>query len=129
MKSIKELRNQMHLTQGQIAKLARITVNTYQRYEYRERIPNACVAIRIANALHVTVEQIWDEGDDNAMKVIHKPLEQRNYYTAEEVMDMMNVAKPKAYQIIQQINAEEEAKGRITIPGRVLKRIFKEKCL
>lgn len=49
------------------------------------------------------------------------------YYTVEEVQELMNVSKPYAYKVIQQLNKEMSDKGYITVAGKVNKKYFNEK--
>lgn len=44
----------------------------------------------------------------------------------DEVMERLGVSKATAYQVIKRLNAELEAKGLRTIPGRVSERYFDE---
>lgn len=57
---IKKLRQQVNLTQEQLAHVAGVTDTCYQAYEYGIREPKARTAIRIAKALGTTVENLWD---------------------------------------------------------------------
>ncbi|MBE6084731.1 MAG: helix-turn-helix transcriptional regulator [Selenomonas ruminantium] len=57
--TIKDLRLANGLTQKELAEIAGVTVICYQHYEYGKRVPDARIAVRIANALHTTVEQLW----------------------------------------------------------------------
>lgn len=56
---IKKLRLMLGLTQDEIAKKAKISVMSYKRYEYGERIPDAQTAVLIADALGTTVKELW----------------------------------------------------------------------
>ena len=47
--------------------------------------------------------------------------------SVEEVMAEVGVGKNTAYQIIKQLNAELEARGKLTFRGRVNRRYFEEK--
>ena len=58
-KGLKELRVDKGFTQRDLARMAGISERGYQLYEHGERIPDAQVAVRIAKALHTTVEQLW----------------------------------------------------------------------
>lgn len=49
------------------------------------------------------------------------------FITATEMAELLGISKPYAYKIIRQLNEELEAKGFITIPGRVSKKYFEEK--
>lgn len=48
--------------------------------------------------------------------------------TAKDVMEALEVSESKAYSIIKQLNQELAAKGYITIPGKVSRAYFEEKC-
>ena len=54
-------------------------------------------------------------------------MEQVAFVTAQEVADILRVSKPYAYKLIRQMNEELEAKGYITIPGKVSCKYFEEK--
>lgn len=56
---IKDLRLAAGLTQKEIAAIAGVTIACYQKYEYGSRIPDAKTAIKIADALHTSVKQLW----------------------------------------------------------------------
>jgi DNA-binding helix-turn-helix protein len=56
---LKIKRKETPLTQADLAKSARITVTSYQRYESGERIPKADTAKLIALALNSTVEELF----------------------------------------------------------------------
>ena len=50
-------------------------------------------------------------------------LEKRTY-GADEVASLLGVSRAYAYKIIHRLNAELEAEGRITIPGKVAATYF-----
>ncbi len=52
---------------------------------------------------------------------------ERNYFTAEQVAEIMGVSKGTAYKVMQKLNAELDAKGFITISGKVNRNYFIEK--
>lgn len=56
---IQGLRQQANLSQQQLAEIAGVTVVCYQNYERGIRVPEARTAIRIAQALGTTVENLW----------------------------------------------------------------------
>ena len=56
---LKTTRQQKGLTQVQVAKKAKITVMSYQRYESGEREPRTSTAKLIAQALNSTVEELF----------------------------------------------------------------------
>ena len=49
------------------------------------------------------------------------------FITAAEMAEMLGISKPYAYKLIKQMNEELDAKGFITIPGKVAKKYFEEK--
>lgn len=46
--------------------------------------------------------------------------------TAEEVANELCLSKSKAYVIIRTLNAQLEAKGYLTVPGRISRKYFFE---
>ena len=54
-------------------------------------------------------------------------MEEKYFYTVEDVKDMMQISKDTAYKIIREINAELNEKGILTVKGRVNARYFKSK--
>ena len=51
----------------------------------------------------------------------------RQVMTAQEVAEVRGIGESKSYQIIRQLNAELEAKGYITVRGRISRAYFDEK--
>ena len=49
------------------------------------------------------------------------------FIRAEEVAEVMEISIPYAYKIIKKLNAELDAKGYITITGRVNREYFNER--
>ena len=49
------------------------------------------------------------------------------YITAAEMAEMLGSSKPYAYKLIKQMNEELDAKGFITIPGKVAIKYSEEK--
>ena len=66
MKNVKlqATREKSGKTQAQVAKETGISEQAYQRYEYGKREPGVKTAIRIADALGTTVEEIF-KGEEN----------------------------------------------------------------
>ncbi len=56
---LQELRRISKKTQKEVAINVGIAETAYQRYEYGNQIPNACIATVIAYTLGSTVEEIW----------------------------------------------------------------------
>ena len=50
------------------------------------------------------------------------------FLTADDVVEIMGIAKPTAYQLIRELNKELKAKGYITIQGKVSTQYFFERC-
>lgn len=51
----------------------------------------------------------------------------KKFIKADEVAEMLEISKAHAYKIIRQLNDELEAKGFITISGRVSHQYFLER--
>lgn len=49
------------------------------------------------------------------------------FYTVNDVMQMLGVKQTKAYEIIRIMNDELEEMGKLTITGKVNKKYFDEK--
>lgn len=49
------------------------------------------------------------------------------FYQVEDVMKLLQVSKSKAYKIMQSLNKELNAKGYLTVAGKVPKKFFSEK--
>ncbi len=49
------------------------------------------------------------------------------FYTVNDVMQMLGVKQTKAYEIIRKMNDELEEMGKLTINGKVNKKYFDEK--
>lgn len=58
-------RKEQNLSQEEMAASLKISFSSYNRYETYKRIPNACVALRIAKILQSSVEELWG----NALQV------------------------------------------------------------
>lgn len=61
MNYLKKRREELQLTQRQVAERARMTLRVYQSYELEERIPNVHAANRIAAALNSTAKELFIE--------------------------------------------------------------------
>lgn len=53
---------------------------------------------------------------------------QKQFVTAKEVGEALGVSESKSYAIIRDLNKELREKGYITIPGKVSRAYFQEKC-
>ena len=58
---LKKAREKVGLTQVEVAKKAKVSTLSYQRYETGKRIPNAYIAQRIAKAVNSKVEELFKE--------------------------------------------------------------------
>lgn len=56
---LRNMREQKHKTQSDMAKVGNISLRAYQLYESGERVPNVRTAIRIADALDIDVKRLW----------------------------------------------------------------------
>ena len=59
MNRLKEQRISLGLKQREVAERIGISQSEYQAYEADKRVPNARFAIRFADALETTVEELW----------------------------------------------------------------------
>ena len=57
-KNLKELREQKNLTQYELAQLVGVTQSAIAQFELGSSLPNIKTAVRIADALGVTCEQL-----------------------------------------------------------------------
>lgn len=55
-------------------------------------------------------------------KVAKKP--RPHMLDADEVAELLRIKKGSAYEVIRKINAEQEARGRVVIRGRVRSDVF-----
>lgn len=46
------------------------------------------------------------------------------FFTANDIMQQLQVSSSKAYSVIRKLNAELEAKGYLTVSGRISKAYF-----
>lgn len=60
---LEQLRKHHGYTQAEVADRSGIAINTYQLYEYGERIPKIDVAMRLASVLHTTVAELFGVND------------------------------------------------------------------
>lgn len=56
---LREKREQLRLTQRQVAEEVGITYQAYQRYEIGQIVPNVNIALQIAKTLGTTVEELY----------------------------------------------------------------------
>lgn len=54
-------------------------------------------------------------------------MQNRLYYTAMEVQEILGVSRGKAYKVISALNAELDQKGFLTIPGKISRKFLEEK--
>lgn len=54
-------------------------------------------------------------------------MEEKIYYTAKEIAEMLGVSQGKAYKILREMNAQLRNKGYLTIPGKIPTEYFREK--
>lgn len=59
MNNLKKRREELHLTQKQVADALKVGIRLYQYYEADQRKPNVQTAIEIADVLKTTVEKLF----------------------------------------------------------------------
>lgn len=57
--TLKERREELGLTQKQVAERCGIKEQAYQQYEYGKYLPNVLLAIKIADALEIDLKELW----------------------------------------------------------------------
>lgn len=60
-------RKELKLTQLQIAKAVGISESHYQSYEYGAHIPSVYIAIRLAQVLQTTVEELFPSSPESSI--------------------------------------------------------------
>lgn len=53
-------------------------------------------------------------------------LQDKKFLTATEVAEILHISRSSAYRIIQRLNGELKAQGKITIAGKISSRYFYE---
>lgn len=59
------------------------------------------------------------------MNPLNHPQDKR-FLTATEVAEILHISRSSAYRIIQRLNSELKAQGKITIAGKISSRFFFE---
>lgn len=54
-------------------------------------------------------------------------IEQHLFVTAGDIAEELGISKPFAYKLVRQMNEELEAKGFLTIAGKVSRKYYEEK--
>ncbi len=54
-------------------------------------------------------------------------MQDRLYFTAQEVQEMLGVSRAKAYKIVKELNDELASKGFIVTAGKIPKKFLSEK--
>ncbi len=54
-------------------------------------------------------------------------MEEKSFFTVDEVAGFLQVSKSKAYEIVRQLNREMNDKGYLTVAGRVNSNYFYER--
>lgn len=49
------------------------------------------------------------------------------FYTAQDIMEMLDIGRSKAYELIKTLNAELNEEGYITVAGKVSKKYFDQR--
>lgn len=53
--------------------------------------------------------------------------QERWYYTAKEVMDILGISRSKAYKLVKELNEELSAEGYIVTAGKISKKFLNER--
>jgi prophage antirepressor-like protein len=65
----------------------------------------------------------------NVNKKEEKFMENKYFFKAKDVAEILGISVPAAYKVIRKLNDELKEKGYIIISGQVNRRYFEEKCL
>lgn len=64
---LKQRRVLLNMTQQEVAERAKVSLRTYQSYEQDVRQPSIQVALRIALALRIDCESLWDAYEEEPL--------------------------------------------------------------
>jgi len=53
-------------------------------------------------------------------------LNEKKFFNAKDVAEILNISKSSAYRIIRKLNEELKKAGKITIPGKISSKYFYE---
>lgn len=70
---IKEARKNIGKSQAQMAKAINVSLSTYRKYEYGERIPPLHIARKMAMKLNIEVSDIYSNSEDLLFQIIKIP--------------------------------------------------------
>lgn len=70
---IKEARKNIGKSQAQMAKAINVSLSTYRKYEYGERIPPLHIARKMAMKLNIEVADIYSNSEDLLFQIIKIP--------------------------------------------------------
>lgn len=104
-KRLKDLRNQAGLTQGDLAKKAKVTYIQIGRYENKGAVPSAEVLSRIADALNTTTDFLMNGSTDDKANVTLKD---------KELLSL--------FKLVEKLNAEDKKAIKLVIDSIVTKR-------
>lgn len=83
-------------------------IDTYQKIRYYVNVSN-------------------DTQQKQKIRKRENEMNERVYYSAAEIAQMLGVSMGKAYKILREMNQELAAKGYLTIAGKIPVEYFKEK--
>lgn len=94
---IKEARKNIGKSQAQMAKAINVSLSTYRKYEYGERIPPLHIARKMAMKLNIEVADIYSNSEDLLFQIIQKPNDnitittpyKYNYWHNEEFVELI----------------------------------------
>lgn len=93
--NLKKRREELSLTQKQVAELVGIHWQLYQKYEYGEKLPNVARAIQIARALDTKVEELFSDTThlNRLLSNKIKAKEILSHYSAKSLIDELENRK------------------------------------
>ena len=78
---IKEARKNIGKSQTQMATAINVSLSTYRKYEYGERIPPLHIAREMAKKLDIEVADIYSNSEDLLFQIIKEPNDKINFPT------------------------------------------------
>lgn len=69
IKGLKKIREHLGLSQREIGDITGVDPNTLSRYERGKLTPSSSVVVQIANALHVTTDELLNGSDEKEFEV------------------------------------------------------------
>lgn len=94
---LKELRNNLKITQKQVAESVGLTVQTYVNYELGRRQPDKETLIKLADFFNVSLDELLERKDCKFINLNFVAKEQRNIIETILTLNHDNLIKVETY--------------------------------